>query len=772
MKLLLKHIIRSIGKKPLQPIIIILTLSLAMATSIFAFTITDTVESELNVSQTAKYGKAKFAISVGNTSKSRFLFADDVIDAINEDVLVVGCYELPLILEGTGSTAIAMATEFDRVGDLFDIQFLEYGTVTEGMVGDVAFISSDFAEEHQLSIGDTLEVEAMGYSKSYQIQGVSALPFLGTYDVMVDISGLVRAFASNSLLFAAIGEDFKPCSKVYVNADPSGWFKQSSHAIEYLKLNPRFADKNFEDLNLLEKRQVNFSVLEVIIRFAVALAALLSAVVVFCCFYILANERIEENQALSYSGAGPKLLGAMQYAEVMLYWVLGVPLGVLVAIPVTGLIPHFISLQYITVSIKPLAVIKSALILLGVCVLTTAFFIVVNQRMRKKGTSNTTIPPKWIVYLLLVIAALFALMYLLPANPRLTVFIITIAAIVTLIFWSAPLVVLRFASTIEKRMKNVKRDSAIALRYALKNICSLRLLHNIVRLCALIVMIVLTVCLVFASVAGQVKCFANIFNADYMVLNATDSCYQKTKTCQSAKAVWRAYMTQTDWGIVFSADDASVYADWFGMDELPSGNEIIVSLGIADTHNLKTGDTLHLKLNGIKYEFLVSQIISAPTGYLAINCKDMDISYNMLLVEGKDGISSTELLGDLSQTTASELAPIVEADTLLGRLIDAIQIYMDSGKILLLVFVIFSLIGMIDISYESLRVRREEFGLYRLTGMKRGDLRLMKIAELTVSVLFGLVIGLGAFVISAFAVNRGMSSRGMEVFVSILSLLR
>jgi len=324
----------------------------------------------------------------------------------------------------------------------------------------------------------------------------------------------------------------------------------------------------------------------------------------------------------------------------------------------------------------------------------------------------------------------------------------------------------------EKRMKNVKKHSAIALRYALKNICSLRLLHNIVRLCALIVMIVLTVCLVFASVAGQVKCFANIFNADYMVLNATDSCYQKTKTCQSAKAVWRAYMTQTDWGIVFSADDASVYADWFGMDELPSGNEIIVSLGIADTHNLKTGDTLHLKLNGIKYEFLVSQIISAPTGYLAINCKDMDISYNMLLVEGKDGISSTELLSDLSQTTASELAPIVEADTLLGRLIDAIQIYMDSGKILLLVFVIFSLIGMIDISYESLRVRREEFGLYRLTGMKRGDLRLMKIAELTVSVLFGLVIGLGAFVISAFAVNRGMSSRGMEVFVSILSLLR
>ncbi|MBQ7392183.1 MAG: hypothetical protein IJV73_05800, partial [Clostridia bacterium] len=150
MKLLFKHIIRSIGKKPLQPIIIILTLSLAMATSIFAFTIADTMEDEIDATQTAKYGSAKFAISIGNTSNSRFLFADDVINALGKEVLAVGCYELPLILEGTGSTTVAMATELDSVGDLFIIDFLEYGKVTEGSVGDVAFISLDFAQEHQL----------------------------------------------------------------------------------------------------------------------------------------------------------------------------------------------------------------------------------------------------------------------------------------------------------------------------------------------------------------------------------------------------------------------------------------------------------------------------------------------------------------------------------------------------------------------------------------------------------------------------------------------
>ena len=772
MKLLLKHLIGSIGKKPLQPIIILLTLSLAMTTSVFAFTIADTMETELNTMQVAKYGHAKFAISLGNTSESRFLFADDVIDATNDKALVVGCYELPLILSGTDRTTVAVATEFDRVGDLFDIEFLEYGRVTSGTVGEVAFISSDFAQEHRLSVGDTFQVEVMGYSKNYQVQGISSLPFMANYDVMVDISGLVRAFASNSLLFAAIGEDFKPCSKVYVNADPCELFLESAEAVAFLKADPRFADKNFEDLNSLEKIQTNFYILEVIIKFSVALAALLSGVVVFCCFYILANERIEENQALTYSGASPKLLGIMQYTEVMLYWLLGVPLGALLAIPTAKLIPHFVELQYVEPLINFSSVLKSALVILAVCLLTTTFFVVISRRMKRAGTVYTTVPPKWIAYLLLAIAVFFVLMYLLPAEPRLVTFIVTMGAIVTLIFWCVPFLAQRVASKMEKRMQKSHKPSAIAFRYALKNICSLKLLHNIARLCALIVMIVLLVCLVFASVHGQIENLEHIFNADYMVLNATDSCYQKTQTCESAENVYRAFMVPTAWGMVLSAEDAAAYDEWLKIERLPVGNEIIVSSGIANTHDLKVGESFEIVLSGARYEFVVSQISRVPSSYLAINCVDMGIPYNMLLVEGRDDVSSAELLGDLSQTTASELAPVAEPDTLVTRFIAAVQVYVDSGKILLFVFIVFSLIGMIDISYESLRSRREEFELYRLAGMEQRHLRLMKASEFAVTVLLGIVIGLGAFVITAFALNRGMTARGMEIFRGIMASLR
>ena len=772
MKLLLKHILGSIRKKPLQPIIIILTLSLAMATSIFAFTIADTMQAEVDASQMAKYGTAELAIGVGNTSDSRFLFADDVIDVLGDSAIAVGRYEIPFILEGTGSTTIAAATELARVGDLFNITFLEYGKVTEGSVGDVAFISADFAQTHQLAIGDTLQVEAMGYTQSYRIEGIAKLPFFAEYDVLVDISSLVRAFASNSLLFAAIGDDFKPCSKVYVDFSACEQFGDVSEVIETLKSDFRFADKNFEDLDSAEKKVVNLYVFEFVLKFAVALSSLLSAVVVFGCFYILANERTEENQALVYAGANPRLLSVMQYTEVLLYWIVGAPLGILGAIPLAKLIPCFVSMQYVSPEIHAVSILKSTVILLGVCLLTTAMFIAISRRARRTGSGYITISGKWIVYLLLIIAVLFALMCVLPSDPRFVLMIVSMVAIVVFIFWVVPVAIKRIASTIEKRMKNVSKPSSVALRYALKNIGSLKLLHNITRLCALIVTIILTVSLVIVCVYGQLKDQEHIFNADYVLLNASDKCYQKAQSCQSVQTVYRAYMTQTATGPVISADDPSVYADWFNIDRQVTGNEAIVSSGVAHANDLQVGDTWELNLVGRDYEFVIVRIEKSACNYVAINCHDVGIPYNMLLVKGNDGVSNAELLGELSTATASELTPIVEISNMFERFINAVQNYMNSAKILLFVFVIFSLIGVIDISFESLRARREEFELYHLAGMERRELRLMKKYEFSIGITFGIAVGLVGFALSAFAVNQGMSAKAMEVFQSVMSLFR
>ena len=769
MRLILKHLTRSIGKKPLQPMILILTLTLSIATTIFAFTIEDMIDDDVKASQALKYGNATLMVSVGNSSESRFLFADDVADVLGESAKVAGLYELPLILDSTGDTTIAVATEFDRISDVFDIEFLKYGKVTKASVKDVAFISADFAEEMGLSIGDSLTVETMGYDKTYRIEGISEHPFMDSYDVMVDISGVVRAFADNSLLFAAIGEDFKPCGKIYVNIDNCEGMTQTD-AVARLKADERFAQKNFEDLRDIEERNSNSIALNVAIRVSVALAAVLSAVIAFCCLYILAKERAEENLILAYSGASPKALGMLKFAEVIAYWAVALPLGVLAATPITRMIAMFVDLRYTEPSIHSLTVVKSALIIFGICLLTTTFFLILNKRIKRNGTTRTEIKARWAVWLLLFILAALAVLYISPAALKIKLYAVVIAANILLIFLATPLILRLIARAIDKKMQNDKREAVIAFRYALKNICSLKLLHNIARLSALIVSIILIICLVFSCARGWMRGWEQVFDADYIVYNATDSCYEKTAGCESAASVYHSYMNQSEIGMVVSADELSAYGEILSIKNQPRDNEVIVSVGISHKLDLSVGDSFSLELDGVEYELTVAEIVRVGINYVAINCEDLGIPYNMLLVEGREGVSSSELLADLSQSTSTELAAISSIDALMEQRISSIKGYINTGKVLIGVFVIFSLIGMVNTFCESLRTRREEFGFYCLAGMSRKNLRLLKFSELVVAILLGILIGMAAFVLAALAVNGGMSGYGVEIFLGAMRI--
>lgn len=769
MRLLLKHLARSIGKKPLQPIILILTLTLSIATTVFAFTIDDMIDDDVKATQELKYGDATLMIGVGNSSDSRFLFADDAIDVLGKSAKVSGIYELPLIFGDTGDTTIGVATEFNRLSDIFNIEFLEYGRVTKGSVCDVAFVSADFAKDKGLSIGDTLSVETMGYVRDYRIEGISKYPFMASYDVMVDISSVVRAFADNSLLFAAIGEDFKPCGKIYINIDDCEGMTEAD-AVALLKADSRFSEKSFDDLSDLEKWKADSITLDVVVRLSVALAALLSAVISFCCLYILAKERAEENLILSYSGATPKSLGIMQYAEVVCYWIIALPLGILASIPITRMIAVFVDLKYTEVSIHSFTVIKSALIILAICLLTTTFFIILSKRIKRTGTMQVSMRGRWVICLLAITLVLIALLYISSAPLRVNLYILAVAAIILLIFGAAPVILRLIASAIDRKMRNSQRMSAIAFRYALKNTCSLKLLHNIARLCALIVNIILTICLVFASAQGSIRAWGEVFDADYVVYNATDSCYQKTLCCESAETVYRSYLSQSKVGMVVSADSPSVYGDRLSLEKEIEGNQAAVSEGIAHKLDLSVGESFLLELDGQSYELVVDRIAQVEINYIAINCEDLGIPYNMLMVEGKDGVSSSELLADLSKTTSEELASISSVDALMSQRIGTIQSYVNMGKILLAVFVVFSLIGMVNIFYESLRTRREEFGFYSIAGMSRRSLRLLKISELAVTVFIGILVGIATFVLSAVAVNRGLNAYGAEILLGVSML--
>ena len=121
MKLFLKHLFRSMRQRPLQPILLILSLSLAIATAIFNYSIEEALDEETKIAQAEGYGSSDLLIELTGSSKSRFMFASDINELLGEEVASVGCLELPVFFGESRETVFGVATDFENVDKQFTL---------------------------------------------------------------------------------------------------------------------------------------------------------------------------------------------------------------------------------------------------------------------------------------------------------------------------------------------------------------------------------------------------------------------------------------------------------------------------------------------------------------------------------------------------------------------------------------------------------------------------------------------------------------------------
>ena len=123
MKLFFKHLARSIVKKPLQPIILVFTWTLAIAISIFSLAMRTALEEEMRLGQAAKYGNAQVTVGLNGTSSSRFMFANDVETLLDGEGVAAGTFELPLTVGKEKKTVFGVAVDFTEFVKIFDFSF-------------------------------------------------------------------------------------------------------------------------------------------------------------------------------------------------------------------------------------------------------------------------------------------------------------------------------------------------------------------------------------------------------------------------------------------------------------------------------------------------------------------------------------------------------------------------------------------------------------------------------------------------------------------------
>lgn len=773
-----RHLRKSVKNQPLQPLLSVLILTLSLAIAFMALNVFSWLQQETENRQTAQYGIADLTVTLNGKTENRLLLPDAAIQALDcEGVAVAGSYELPLYL-ADGSLAFGVGVDFEEIGNIFPLSFSAYGEITTQTVNESALVTADFAKDYNLSPGDEFAVEVLGFSKTYTVQGISEREFMGNYAVMLSVYGVVQLLAQTSPFVAAMGDGFALYSTLYISMGN----EDVAAAALTLRQSAAFSDKTVSVVTDLLVAQSNFASLASMISILVVFVSFLAATVIFCCFYILSARRAQDSALFTAAGAPPRTLLFLQCTEIMFYWLIGSALGVAAVYALTPATIALCGFRYLTSPFnaaflfnggKGLAITFATSLCTALC-----FYFTERAKTRKKPFFRLR-GGRTLVLLVLAVLTVATLICAAATPAALhKIFAIACAAsALALVFVGLPPLYRSMANgwlcAIRRRNERAERAEkaiapAICLTYALKNARKVHTLHNSCRLMVLLLSVSAALAAVIASGYRYVDATTQIFPADYMLLNVSESTAADVAALDSVEQVipiyWGSALNDEGYTVqVVSVTDAAALAPLYRPDELPVGNGAVVSKSYAVTYGLTAGDSLSVVIEGVEAEFYISQVINSPFACIYFDGDAMGFAPNVLSVKGAAGVTKEALKADIASAMALEMALIVSISDFSAQRIAQFDVYLKCGNLLFIFMLLFSLTGLIDNLFESYRARREEFALYRNCGMTTRHLARMKLCEIGVTLLFSLLASvlLSAFLI--FVIHCWMQSFSIDL---------
>lgn len=205
---------------------------------------------------------------------------------------------------------------------------------------------------------------------------------------------------------------------------------------------------------------------------------------------------------------------------------------------------------------------------------------------------------------------------------------------------------------------------------------------------------------------------------------------------------------------------------------------VVTNQTFADENGWAVGDTLQLESMGQTIGDI--ELIGTFTGNDAIG--NMIISESsladtpaadtavpqMMLVVGEEGFDKEQLRTNLEDAVADYIVISVKSATeFAGETVAMIDTMMNILYALLALSVIVAIIGIINTLALNVIERRQEIGMLRAVGVKRGQVRTMITLESVQIAIYGAVIGIAIGLGLGWAFVTVMSGEGLDAAVSI-----
>ena len=751
MKYYLKNLLQSLKKNPTQPIVIMLIVIFTSSIFCIAMVFKDVFYEHNLYLAKQSVGEADLILSVNADSGTMFAYKDDVEAVLGEDGKAYGYFSM--FCDYDGDIYSCMATDVLTVSEINPVILQKKGRISLYNINELVVVSSKFASEHDLGIGDEITLTILGNPLTFSIEGIAKDEgFFANTDMLVNMKGIVRYFLYELKLFA-MPDTVELCTTVLVKA---------SEGVDIDALRDRLATApSLSALNVERaingERIQNVSRLESMITFITALLLMLVGIaLIFAAFSIYVSKRLHNIALFKSIGANSATLVGSLLLEGILYALIGSPFGILLAKLLVKRICVVLELGYIA-TMTPSMWLPS----IAMSVVCIALAIVVpSLRLARESVDSLlrgqisqkkhdALP---IIFISLAGAIATSLCFaFLPKTDYMALTIADMLFILTLIFFATPYFCNLFGFTSSKILDKLPRQnfSSVALRTIRRN-DGFKNMTRIVTVGALILTCIGTM---LDALNVQVKYVSNVLDFDFAVIAPSNARIEddlqsidgvkKTSRCYFKFSSSAGYVGNN---VLAFEDDPGKYLHLEGKGYVPrgklEGNQLIITEGIARAYDLKEGDLTSFVVNHKEREFQIAQIIDFPLPFLIVNAKYCELDCYLIVVDTED--EAKEAAYKQIQTTYSQkFYPVVTTRYFLSKGVETK--FIELGFSFVYIISAFVAFGIFNSVIDNVRKRRKEYEILASLGATKGKIAGLIAAELAASVLISAIIVTAAY---------------------------
>ena len=199
-------------------------------------------------------------------------------------------------------------------------------------------------------------------------------------------------------------------------------------------------------------------------------------------------------------------------------------------------------------------------------------------------------------------------------------------------------------------------------------------------------------------------------------------------------------------------------------DKIPKGREAVISSGIANLLKIKKGDAITVTIKGSPQTLTVVSIVDAIIPTLFIDAKSLGLGNDALVLNLTDNARNDESAKAelLSRLEAYGLT-VSEPSTLLGTIPATGKGFLGIIGAASTAASVLTGIGIINSISAVYRKRTREFKILRLSGMTKGGIAKTVASELTVLIVFSLLLAIPTSLLLTSSIELTMRSFGMSL---------